>query len=122
MVNVLTSMEAANVLTSGVAAISVPPVAGVLIVGVPTVSGLVPTVSAIFTIAIVVTPYSRRPREISVKDKVAKEMEEEIARGNQRMNEQIARHAEIARIHAKEELKIMIDGLDRNNQVITRHL
>nr|GEW82443.1 putative leucine-rich repeat-containing protein [Tanacetum cinerariifolium] len=59
----------ANVLTSGVAAVSVPPVAGVLIVGVPTVSGLVPTVSAIFTIAIVVTPYSRRPREISVKDK-----------------------------------------------------
>nr|GEU79601.1 retrovirus-related Pol polyprotein from transposon TNT 1-94 [Tanacetum cinerariifolium] len=50
--------------------VSVPPVAEVLTVGVPTVSGLVPTVSAIFTTASVVTPYSRRPREISAKDKV----------------------------------------------------
>nr|GFD13706.1 hypothetical protein [Tanacetum cinerariifolium] len=79
-------------------------------VGVPTVSGLVPTVSAIFTTVSVVTPYSRRLREISAKDKgkekvvesdtpkkkklqeqidaqVAKEMEEEITRDNQRMNE-----------------------------------
>nr|GEW92122.1 hypothetical protein [Tanacetum cinerariifolium] len=98
------------------------PVAEVLTVGVPTVSGLVPTVSAIFTTASVVTPYSRRPREISAKDKVAREMKEEIARDNQRMNEQIARDAEIARIHAEKELKMMIDGLDRNNEVIARHL
>nr|GEY82057.1 hypothetical protein [Tanacetum cinerariifolium] len=100
--------------------------------------GLVPTVSAIFTTASVVTPYSRCPREISAKDKgkekmveydtpkkkrlqeqidvqVAREMEEEMARDNQRMNEQIVRDAEIARIHAEEELKMMIDGLDRNN-------
>nr|GEV20381.1 hypothetical protein [Tanacetum cinerariifolium] len=41
MVNVLTSMEAANILTSGVTAVSVSPVAGVSTVGVPTVSGLV---------------------------------------------------------------------------------
>nr|GFD31207.1 hypothetical protein [Tanacetum cinerariifolium] len=121
------------------------PIAEVLILGLPIVSGLVPTVSAIFTTASVVTPYSRRPREISTKDKgkekmvesdtpkkkklkekidaqVAKEMEEEIARDNQRMNEQIARDVEIARIHAEEELKMMIDGLDRNNEVIARHL
>nr|GEV87588.1 hypothetical protein [Tanacetum cinerariifolium] len=145
MVNVLTSMKAANILTSGVAAVSVPPVAGVSTVGVTTVSGLVPTVSAIFTTASVVTPYSRRPRWIPARDKgkekvvkfdtpkkkklkeqidakVAKEMEEEITRGNQRMNEQIARDAEIARIHTEEELKMMIDGLDRNNEVIARHL
>nr|GFA80660.1 hypothetical protein [Tanacetum cinerariifolium] len=106
--------------------VSVPPVAEVSTIGVSTVSGLVPTVSAIFTTASVVTPYSRRPREISTKDKgrekmvesdtpkkkkpqeqidaqVAKEMEKEIARDNQRMNDQIARDAEIARIHAEDD-------------------
>nr|GEX51163.1 hypothetical protein [Tanacetum cinerariifolium] len=116
MVNVLTYMDAANILTSEVAAVSVPLVAGVSTVGVLTVSGLVPTVSAIFTTASVVTPYSRRPREISAKDKG------EIARDNQRMNEQIARDAEIARIHAKEELKMMIEWLDRSNEMIEKHL
>nr|GEU78824.1 hypothetical protein [Tanacetum cinerariifolium] len=49
--------------------VSVPHVAEVSIVGVPTGSGLVPTVSTIFTTASVVTPYSRCPREISAKDK-----------------------------------------------------
>nr|GFA19359.1 hypothetical protein [Tanacetum cinerariifolium] len=38
------------------------------------------------------------------------------------MNEQIARDAEIARIHAEEELKMMIDSLDRSNEVIAKHL
>nr|GEZ29816.1 putative ribonuclease H-like domain-containing protein [Tanacetum cinerariifolium] len=119
MVNVLTSVDAVNILTSGVQAVSVPPVAKVSTVGVPTGSGLVPTVSAIFTTASVVTPYSRRPREILAKDK---EMEDEMAREDQRLNEQIARDAEIARIHAEEELKMMIDGLDRNNEMIVKHL
>nr|GEX78667.1 hypothetical protein [Tanacetum cinerariifolium] len=108
LVNILTSMDATNILTSGVQDVSVPPVAEVLTVGGPTVSGLVPTVSAIFTAASVVTPYSRRPRETSAKDK-----------GKEKM---ITRDAEIARIHAEEELKMMIDGLDRNNEVIARHL
>nr|GEV77448.1 hypothetical protein [Tanacetum cinerariifolium] len=69
LVNVLTSMDTVNILTSGVQAISVPLVAEVSTVGVHTGSGLVPTVSAIFTTANVVTPYSRRPREISAKNK-----------------------------------------------------
>nr|GEW19806.1 hypothetical protein [Tanacetum cinerariifolium] len=69
MANVLSSIEAANILTSGVVAVSVPPVARISTVGVPTVSGLVPTVSVIFTTASMVTPYSRRPRGISAKDK-----------------------------------------------------
>nr|GEW44587.1 hypothetical protein [Tanacetum cinerariifolium] len=99
--------------------VSVPPAAKVSTIGVPTGSGLVPTVSAIFTTASVVTPYSRRPREISAKDK---EMEEQMARKDQRMDEQIARDAEIARIHAEEELQMLIDGLDRNNEVIAKHL
>nr|GEV97153.1 hypothetical protein [Tanacetum cinerariifolium] len=65
-VNVLGSMEADNILTSGVAAVSVSPVAGVSTDGVPTVSGSFPTVSAIFTTAGVVTPYTRRPRGITI--------------------------------------------------------
>nr|GEW71768.1 synaptobrevin, longin-like domain protein [Tanacetum cinerariifolium] len=100
LVNVLTSMDAANILTSRVQPVSVPSVAGVSTIGVPTVSGLVLTVSAIFTTASV----------------------EEIARDNQRMNKQIARDTKIARIHAEEELQMMIDGLDRNNELIARHL
>nr|GEU94853.1 hypothetical protein [Tanacetum cinerariifolium] len=73
MVNVLTSMDAANILTSGVA-------------------------------------------------DMAREMKEQMAREDQRMDEQIARDAEIARIHAEEELQMLIDGLDRNNEVIVKHL
>nr|GFC20630.1 hypothetical protein [Tanacetum cinerariifolium] len=53
---------------------------------------------------------------------VAREMEEEFARENQRLSEQLARDAEIARIHTKEELKMMIEGLDRSNEVIAKHL
>nr|GFA82271.1 hypothetical protein [Tanacetum cinerariifolium] len=41
---------------------------------------------------------------------------------DQRRSEQIARDAKIARIHAEEELQMLIDGLDRNNKVIARHL
>nr|GEW73493.1 hypothetical protein [Tanacetum cinerariifolium]GEW73506.1 hypothetical protein [Tanacetum cinerariifolium] len=76
LVNVLTFMDAANILTSGVQAVSVPPVAEVSTVGVTTGSGLVPTVSTIFTTASMVTPYSRRPREISSKDKGKEKMVE----------------------------------------------
>nr|GFB33275.1 hypothetical protein [Tanacetum cinerariifolium] len=49
-------------------------------------------------------------------------MEEEMARDAQRMNEQIARDVEIARIHAKKELQMLIEGLDKNNEVIAKHL
>nr|GFA86572.1 hypothetical protein [Tanacetum cinerariifolium] len=66
MVNVLSSIEAANILTSGGAAASVSPGDVLLTVGVPTVSG--------------------------------------------------------ARLRAEEELKMMIEGLDRSNEVIAKHL
>nr|GEU88197.1 hypothetical protein [Tanacetum cinerariifolium] len=141
MVNVLSSMDATNTLTSGVPTVSVSPVATATTVGVPTVSGLFPTVSATFTTASVVKPYLRRPRGILAKDKgkekvveseepkkkklqeqidaqVAKEMKEEFVRENQKMNEQLARDGEIARIHAEEELKMLIDGLDKSNEEI----
>nr|GEY83983.1 hypothetical protein [Tanacetum cinerariifolium] len=139
MVNILSSMEATNILTSGVAVVSVSHVAGVSTKGVPTVSGLFPTASAIFTTASVVTPYTRRSRGISAKDKgkekvvesevpkkrklqeqidaqVAREVEKEFARKNQRVNEQLARDSKIARLHAEKELKMMIEGLDRSNE------
>nr|GEW85655.1 hypothetical protein [Tanacetum cinerariifolium] len=145
MVNVLSSMEAANILTSEVAAVSVSPVAAATTAGVPTVSGLFPTASAIFTTASVVTPYSRRSKRILAKDKgkkkvvesevpkkrklqeqidaqVAREMEEEFTIENQRLSEQLIRDSEIARLHAEEELKMMIEGLDRSNEVIVKHL
>nr|GEY03099.1 synaptobrevin, longin-like domain protein [Tanacetum cinerariifolium] len=138
MVNVLTFMDEVNILTSGVQAVSVPPVAEVSTVGlVPTGSGLVPTVSATFTTASVVIPYSsRKGKEKMVESdtqkkkklqeqidvQMAREMEEQMDREDQRMDEQIARDAEIARIHAEEELQMLIDGLDRNNEVIAKHL
>nr|GEW50624.1 putative ribonuclease H-like domain-containing protein [Tanacetum cinerariifolium] len=137
LVNVLTSMDAVNILTSGVQAVNIPSVAEVSTVGIPTGSGLVPTVSAIFTTASVVTPYSRRkgkekmvesdtPKKKNLQEQIdvqmAREMEEQMAREDQRMDEQIARDAKIARIHAEEELKMLIDGLDRNNEVIAKHL
>nr|GEW06647.1 putative ribonuclease H-like domain-containing protein [Tanacetum cinerariifolium] len=95
IVNVLNAMEAANILTSGVAAVSVSPVAAATTVGVSTVSGLVPNICAIFTTASVVTPYLRRPREIFAKDK-----------GKEKV----------------EELKMVIEGLDRRNKMIAKHL
>nr|GEY60038.1 hypothetical protein [Tanacetum cinerariifolium] len=53
---------------------------------------------------------------------VAREIEEEFARENQRLSEQLVRDYEIARLYAEEELKIMIEGLNRSNEVIAKHL
>nr|GEU62188.1 retrovirus-related Pol polyprotein from transposon TNT 1-94 [Tanacetum cinerariifolium] len=106
MVNVLSFMEAANILTSGVAAVSVSPVAGVSTVGVPTVSGLFPT-------------RWEQPQMLTMEkmsEATNGEMEEEFAREKQRLSEQLTRDSEIARLHAEEELKMMIEGLDRSNE------
>nr|GEU88818.1 UBN2 domain-containing protein [Tanacetum cinerariifolium] len=114
MVNVLSSMKAANILSSGGggAVASVSPADVLPAAGVPTVSGSFPTVSAIFTTASVE----------QIDAQLAREMKEEFARENQRLSEQLARDSEIARLHAEEELKIMIEGLDRSNEVIAKHL
>nr|GEU95536.1 retrovirus-related Pol polyprotein from transposon TNT 1-94 [Tanacetum cinerariifolium] len=99
--------------------------------GVPTCSDVVPTATLIFATATVVSPYTKRKRkekmiefETLEKKKIqeqidiqmARQLEDEMERDAQRINEQIARDAEIARIHAEEELQIMIDGLDRSNE------
>nr|GEZ55281.1 hypothetical protein [Tanacetum cinerariifolium] len=106
-----------QILTSGGVQVSIPPAAEVATatVSVPTGSGVVPTASPIFNTATVATHYSRRKG----KEKM---LEEEMARDAQRMNEKILKDAEIARIHAEEELQMLIDGLDRSNEVIARHL
>nr|GEU61130.1 hypothetical protein [Tanacetum cinerariifolium] len=113
LANVLTSLDAANILTSGGGAVSVSPAGEIPTVSVHTGSDVVPTASPIFTTTIVATPYLRRK---------ARQLDEAMARDAQRMNEQITRDAEIARIHAEEELQMMINGLDRSNEMIAKHL
>nr|GEW34976.1 hypothetical protein [Tanacetum cinerariifolium] len=140
MINVLTSMDAATVLSSGVAEVptgsSSIPTAGPPTTGVPTGSYVVPTATLIFATVTVVTPYTRRKgKEKMIKSKtpkkkkiqeqmdiqMARQLEEEMERDAQRMNEQIARDAEISRIHAEEELQVMIDGLDRSNETVAKY-
>nr|GEV29940.1 hypothetical protein [Tanacetum cinerariifolium] len=127
MVNVPSLMEARNILTSGGAAVSVSPGDVLLTIGVPTVSGSFPTASAIFTTAskekVVESevPKKRKLQE-QIDAQVAREMKEEFAKENQRVSKQLARDYEITRLHAEEELKMMIEGLDRNNEVIAKHL
>nr|GEW68073.1 hypothetical protein [Tanacetum cinerariifolium] len=125
MVTVLTSMDATIVLASGVVDVptgsgSIPttstPAEGL----VPTRSEEVPTASLVFATATVVTPVTRRKgKEVMVESEtpkkkkvqkqidaqVAREMEEQLEKEDQRRAEQIARDAEIVRIHSKEELQ-----------------
>nr|GEX65450.1 hypothetical protein [Tanacetum cinerariifolium] len=91
----------------GVQAVSVPPVAKIPIVGVPTGSGLVPTASPIFTTASVVTPYSRR--------KGKEKMAESDTPKKKKLQEQIDNTC-------RKKLQMLIDGLDRSNEIIARHL
>nr|GFA68801.1 hypothetical protein [Tanacetum cinerariifolium] len=129
---VLTYMDAASILTNGgvqvvptaaevaTATVSIPTGSGV----VSTASPTIPTVALIFTTATESTPYTRRkgketmvesetPKKKKVQEQIdvqlARELEEEMARDAQRMNEQIARDTEIARIYAEEELQMLID-------------
>nr|GFA04381.1 hypothetical protein [Tanacetum cinerariifolium] len=86
------------------------PTAGPPAAEVPTGSDVVPTAGLMFTTATVVTPYIRRKgKETMVESETPKK-------------KKIARDVEIARIHTKEELQIMIDGLDRNNETIAKYL
>nr|GEZ11539.1 hypothetical protein [Tanacetum cinerariifolium] len=137
MINVLTSMDATIVLSSGVAEVPTGsgyiPTAGPPATGVPTSSDVVPTAGLIFATTTVVTPYTRRkgkekriesetPKKKKIQKQMARQLEEEMERDAQRMNEQIAKDAEIARIHAEEELQMLIDGLDRNNETVAKYL
>nr|GEY18247.1 putative ribonuclease H-like domain-containing protein [Tanacetum cinerariifolium] len=141
MATVLTSMDAATVLAARVADVptgsgSIPTVV-LPAAEVPTGSDVVPTASPVFATATVVTPYRRRkgkevmvesesPKKQKVQEQidaqVARELEEQLEREDQRMSKQIARDAEIARIHAEKELQIVIDTLDKSNETVAKYL
>nr|GEY44746.1 hypothetical protein [Tanacetum cinerariifolium] len=108
---------------------------------IPTTStlaeGSVPTASPVFATTTVVIPVIRRkgkevmvesetPKKKKVQEQidaqVARELEEQLEKEDHRRAEQIARDAEIARIHAEEELQSMINGLDSNNETIAKYL
>nr|GFA83610.1 hypothetical protein [Tanacetum cinerariifolium] len=69
-----------------------------------------------------VTDYSRPTPSIDASKCNKSELQKEFARENQRLSEQLARDFEITRLHAEEELKIMIEGLDKSNEVVAKHL
>nr|GEZ95989.1 hypothetical protein [Tanacetum cinerariifolium] len=141
MATVLTFMETTTILAGGAA--EVPTGSGSITIAgspaaeVPTGSDVVPTASPVFATTTVVTPYRRRKgKEIMVESEtpnkkkvqeqidaqVARELEEKITREDQRMSEQVARGAKIARIHVEEELQSMIDGLDMSNETVAKYL
>nr|GFA44095.1 hypothetical protein [Tanacetum cinerariifolium] len=131
---VLTPMDAVTVLVGGI--------------DVPTGSGFIPTAGPPATIistssevgptaSLIVTSYSRRkgkevivesdtPKKQRVQEQidaqVTRELEEQQEKEDKRMNGQIARDAEVARIHAEEELQGMIDSLDKSNETIAKYL
>nr|GEZ45188.1 synaptobrevin, longin-like domain protein [Tanacetum cinerariifolium] len=115
MATVLTSIDATTVLASGVAEVPTGsgsiPTAGSPTTKVPTGSDVVPSAGLNFaTATVVTTPYTRRKgKETMVESETPKK-------------KKIARDAEIARIHAEEELHIMIDGLDRSNETVAKYL
>nr|GEZ39968.1 hypothetical protein [Tanacetum cinerariifolium] len=122
MATILTSIDATTVLAGGIA--DVPTSSGSIPTAspptdeVPTGSDVAPTASLIFATAIVVTPYRRRKgKEVMVESDTPKKQKVQ-----EQIDAQIARDAEIARIHAEEELQIMIDGLDKNNETIAKYL
>ncbi|GJS19010.1 hypothetical protein Tco_0413482 [Tanacetum coccineum] len=53
---------------------------------------------------------------------VAKELAEEFAQEEQMLKEQAERDSEVARIQAEEELRLMIDELDRSSEVVNKHM
>nr|GEY07341.1 hypothetical protein [Tanacetum cinerariifolium] len=67
------------------------------------------------------TPKKQRLQE-QIDIQVARQLEEQQEREDKRMTEQIARDAEVARIHAEEELQGMIDSLDITNETIVKYL
>nr|GEY22909.1 hypothetical protein [Tanacetum cinerariifolium] len=93
LVTVLFSVDAVNILTSGVEAVSVPPATEIPTVGIPTGSGKEKMVESD-------TPKKKKQQE-QIDVQVTREMEEQMAREDQRRSEQIARDVEIARIHTE---------------------
>nr|GEU30204.1 hypothetical protein [Tanacetum cinerariifolium] len=128
---VLTSMDAATVLAGG---IDVPtgsgfiPTAGPPATVISTGSEVGPTASPIVirrkdeeVMVESDTPKKKKLQE-EIDAQVARELEEQQEKEDMRMNEQIARDTEVARIHPEEELQVMIDSLDQSNETIAKYL
>nr|GEU44245.1 putative reverse transcriptase, RNA-dependent DNA polymerase [Tanacetum cinerariifolium] len=112
LATVLTSMDTASILTSGgvqvvptaaevaTATVSIPTDSGV----VSTASPIIPTAASIFTTATESTPYTRR-------------------KGKEKMVESdTPKKKSFARVHAEEELQMMINSLDRSNETVVKYL
>nr|GFA59013.1 hypothetical protein [Tanacetum cinerariifolium] len=67
------------------------------------------------------TPKKKKLQE-QIDAQVARELDEQQEREDMRMNEQIARVAEVARIHAEEEIQGMINSLDKSNETVAKYL
>ncbi|GJR77652.1 hypothetical protein Tco_0090017 [Tanacetum coccineum] len=69
---------------------------------------------------------SQKPTKAKVQEQMslqlARELQEEFVHEDQSIREQIERDAEIARIHVEEDLRQMIDELDRSNEMINKHM
>ncbi|GJW11250.1 hypothetical protein Tco_1577077 [Tanacetum coccineum] len=118
----------------------VPPVSSNVSTAIVTTSEKDPT-AEVLTTARDTTPYTRRPRAsrgvvirstslipISIpsagtEDRwMERELQEEFVHEDQSIREQIKRGAEIARIQAEEDLRQMINELDRSNVMINKHM
>nr|GFB50615.1 hypothetical protein [Tanacetum cinerariifolium] len=98
---VLTSIDAATVLAGGIY--------------VPTGSGFIPTAGPPATVISTSSEVGPTASPIATRRKGKEIMD-------MRMNEQIARDAEVVRIHAEVELQGMIDSLDKSNETIAKYL
>nr|GFB35539.1 synaptobrevin, longin-like domain protein [Tanacetum cinerariifolium] len=67
------------------------------------------------------TPKKKKLQE-EIDAQVVRELEEQQVKEDMRMNEQIARDAEVVRIHVEEELLGMIDSLDQSNETVAKYL
>nr|GFB97173.1 hypothetical protein [Tanacetum cinerariifolium] len=127
----LTSMDAATVLAGE---IDVPtgsgfiPTAGPPATVISTGSEVGPTASPIVTrrndkeVMVESDTTKKKKLQEQIDAQVARELEEQQERKDMRMNEQIARDAEVARIHVEEEIQEMIDSLDKSNETIAKYL
>nr|GEY47937.1 hypothetical protein [Tanacetum cinerariifolium] len=106
---VLTSMDGATVL------------AGELIEVSPTASPIVRRRKGKEVMVESDTPKKKKLQE-QIDAQVARELKEQQEREDVRMNEQIARDGEVARIHAEEEIQGMIDSLDKSNETVAKYL
>nr|GFB42411.1 hypothetical protein [Tanacetum cinerariifolium] len=67
------------------------------------------------------TPKKKKLQE-HIDAQVARELEDQQEIEDMRMNEQISRDAEVARIHTEEEIQGMIDSLDKSNETVAKYL